>query len=211
MIPHIAAQGTAEVRATPDRAVVRFGVQFDAPEAQAVQARVSEAMQQVIQALRRLDIAESCIATERLDLSPVYEQKGRPRLVGYHASNIVRVELSDLARLGPVIDAAVGAGANNVEGIQFTVANEAPFRAQALQQASEEARAKAQTIAEALGVHLGDLLEAGEGGVEVTWPQPVAFAAGRIDSAPTPVQPGEMTVRATVTVRYAISGTKEEP
>ena len=80
MTPQIAAQGTAEVRATPDRAVVRFGVQFDAPEARAAQSRVSEAMQQVIQALRRLDISENCIATERLDLSPVYEQKGRPRV-----------------------------------------------------------------------------------------------------------------------------------
>jgi uncharacterized protein len=209
MTPQIAAQGTAEVRATPDRAVVRFGVQFDAPEAQAAQGRVSEAMQRVIQALRRLDISENCIATERLDLSPVYEQKGRPRLVGYHASNVVRVELNDLARLGPVIDAAVGAGANNVEGIQFTVANEAPLRSRTLRQASEEARAKAQAIAEALGVHLGDLIEASEGGVEVTWPRIVT--PGRIDGAPTPVQPGEMTVRATVTVRYAISGTKKEP
>jgi uncharacterized protein len=203
MTPHIGAQGTAEVRATPDRAIIRFGVQFDAPEAQAAQGRVSEAMQQVIQALRRLDISENCIATERLDLSPVYEQKGRPRLVGYHASNVVRVELNDLARLGPAIDAAVGAGANNVEGIQFTVANEAPLRSQALRQASEEARAKAQAIAEALGVHLGDLIEASEGGVEVTWPRIVT--PGRMDGAPTPVQPGEMTVRATVTVHYAIS------
>ena len=203
MTPQIAAQGTAEVRATPDRAVVRSGVQFDAPEAQAAQGRVSEAMQQVIQDLRRLDISENCIATERLDLSPVYEQKGRTRLAGYHASNVVRVELDDLARLGPVIDAAVGAGANNVEGIQFTVANEAPFRSQALRQASEEARAKAQAIAEALGVHLGDLIEASEGGVEVTWPHIVT--PGRFDGALTPVQPGEITVRTTVTVHYAIS------
>jgi uncharacterized protein len=209
MTPQIAAQGTAEVRATPDRAVVRFGVQLDAPEAQAAQARVNEAMQPVIQALRRLNVSETCIATERLGLSPVYEQKGRPRLVGYHASNVVRVELNDLARLGPVIDAAVGAGANSVEGIQFTVANEAPFRAQAFQQASEAAHAKAQAIADALGVRMGDLLEASEGGVEVTWPHQVTFAARRVDGAPTPVQPGEMTVRATVIVHYAISDKKE--
>ena len=186
---------------------MRFGVQFDAPEAQAAQGRVNEAMQRVIQALRRLNIPENRIGTERLGLSPVYEQTGSPgwpgppRLTGYHASNVVRVELVDLARLGPVIDAAVGAGANEVEGIQFAVANEAPYRVQALRQASAEARTKAQAIAEALGVHLGNLLEASEAGVEVTPPRPVFF-----ERAATPIQPGEMTVRATVTVHYAISG-----
>jgi uncharacterized protein len=215
MTPQITAQGTADVRAAPDRAVVRFGVQVDAPEAQAAQARVGEAMQRVIQALRQLSIPENRIGTERLDLSPVYEQTGSPvrpgppRLTGYHAANVVRVELDDLARLGPVIDAAVGAGANEVEGIQFAVANEAPYRAQALRQASAEARVKAQAIAEALGVHLGDLIEASEGGVEVTPPRPVFFE--RAAGAATPVQPGEMTVRATVTVRYGIAGIKKEP
>src|SRR5437016_11642197 len=76
--PQVVAQGSAEVRATPDRAVVRFGVQFDAPEAQAAQARVSEAMQRVIQALRRLSIPENRSGTERLALSPVYEPSGSP-------------------------------------------------------------------------------------------------------------------------------------
>jgi len=206
MTPQITAQGTAEARATPDRAVVRFGVQFDAPEAQAAQGRVSEAMQRVIQALRRLGIPENRVGTERLDLSPVYEptgspgRPGPPRLTGYHAANVVRVDLDDLTRLGPVIDAAVGAGANEVEGIQFAVANEAPFRAQALRQASEQARTKAQAIAEALGVHLGTLLGASEANVEVTPPRPVFFER----AAATPIEPGEMTVRASVTVRYGI-------
>ena len=77
----------------------------------------------------------------------------------------------------------------------------ATHRVQALRQASAEARTKAQAIAEALGVHLGNLLEASEAGVEVTPPRPVFF-----ERAATPIQPGEMTVRATVTVHYAISG-----
>src|SRR5437879_919465 len=207
--PQIVTQGTGEVRVMPDRAIVRFGVQLDAADARTAQGRVSEAMQGVIQALRRLNIPENRIGTERLGLSPVYEQpppgrEGRPRLAGYRAANVVRVELDDLARLGPVIDAAVGAGANEVQGIQFAVASEAPYRTQALRKASAEARTKAQAIAEALGVHLGTLLEASEGGVEVTPPPSVFFYRGA--NAGTPIQPGEMTVRATVTVHYAISG-----
>jgi uncharacterized protein len=206
--PQIVAQGTAEVQVPPDRAIVRFSVQFDAPEAQAAQGRVNEAMQRVIQALRRLNIAENRIGTERLALSPLYESNGppgrevQPRLVGYRAANQVRVELDDLGRLAPVIDAAVGAGANGIEGVEFTVANDLPPRMRALRQASEEARAKARTIALALDMALGDLIEASEGGVEITPPRPVMF--GRAAMAGAPVQPGEMTVRATVTVRYGI-------
>jgi uncharacterized protein YggE len=205
--PQIVTQGAGEVRVAPDRAIARFGVQLDAADARTAQGRVNEAMQRVVQALRRLQIPENRIGTERLDLSPIYEplrpgQETRPRLTGYRAANIVRVELDDLQRLGPVIDAAVGAGANDVEDIQFSITNEAPHRMEALRKASQEARAKAQAIAEALGVRPGVLIEATEGGVEVVPPRP--FALERAALAATPVQPGEMTVRATVTVRYAI-------
>jgi len=205
--PQIVTQGTGEVRVVPDRATARFGVQIDAADARTAQGRVNEAMQRVVQALRRLNIPENHISTERLSLSPVYEQprpdpNARPRLVGYRAANVVQVQLDDVAGLGPVLDAAVSAGANEVEGIQFSVANEAPHRAEAQRQASREARTKAQTIAEALDVRLGSLIEATEGGVEVTPPRPLAFE--RAAFAATPVQPGELTVRATVTVRYAL-------
>src|SRR5260370_40001721 len=91
--PQIAAQCTAEVRATPDRAVVRFGVQFDAPEAQAAQGRARE---RVVQG-KRVDPRGGRIVknngTERLVLTPVPGHKGRPRRVGYHSSTVLRVEL----------------------------------------------------------------------------------------------------------------------
>jgi uncharacterized protein YggE len=207
VMPQIVTQGTGEVQVAPDRATARFGVQMDAADARAAQGRVSEAMQRVIQALRGLNIAENRISTEGLSLSPLYQpprpgQDAPPRLTGYRAANVVRVELDEIARLGPVIDAAVGAGANEVQGIQFSVTNEAPHRAEALRKASREARTKAQTIAEALGVRLSSLIEATEGGVEVTPPRPLMFEKAAF--AATPVQPGEMTVRATVTVRYRI-------
>src|SRR4051794_26537890 len=155
MPPQVVAQGTAEVRAAPDRSVVRFGMQIQAGDAKAAQGRVNDAMQRVIQAVRRLNVPENRISTERLELFPVYDQpqpgrEGTPRLSGYRASNVVRVELDATANLGPVIDAAVGAGANTIEGIQFELANEAPFRRRALEQAAKEARDKAQAIATAL-------------------------------------------------------------
>jgi uncharacterized protein len=208
MPPQVAAQGTAEVRVAPDRAIARFGVQVQAREAQAAQNRVNETMQKVIQAVRRLNVPENRISTERLELYPVYDQpppgrEGTQRLAGYRASNVVRVELDATARLGPVIDAAVGAGANTIEGIQFALANEAPHRAKALHQAAQEARDKARTIADSLDVRLGRLIEAREAGVDVSPPPTVAFERAALAS--TPVQPGELTVRATVVIRYAVA------
>jgi uncharacterized protein len=206
--PHIAAQGTGEVRVAPDRAVTRFGVQFQAKDAQTAQTRVNETMQRVIQAIRRLNIPENRISTERLELFPLYDQP-RPneamRLTGYRAANVVRVELDVTARVGPVIDAAVGAGANTIEGIQFALANEAPHRREALQQAAREAREKAQSMAAALDAKLDRLLEASEGGVEFIPPRPLEFARADVAAA-TPVQPGEIVLRATVTVRYSFTG-----
>jgi uncharacterized protein YggE len=182
-------------------------VQIQAGDAKTAQGRVNDAMQKVVQAVRRLNVPENRISTERLELFPVYDQpqpgrEGTPRLSGYRASNVVRVELDATANLGPVIDAAVGAGANTIEGIQFELANDAPFRRRALDQAAKEAREKAQAIAAALDAQLGRLLEASEGGAEITPPRPVAFE--RAAFAAAPVQPGEVSVRATVTVRYSI-------
>src|SRR5437773_12392725 len=84
MPPQVVAQGMAEVRAAPDRAVVRFGVQIQAGDAKTAQGRVNDAMQRVIQAVRRLNVPENRISTERLDLFPVYDQpqpgrEGTPR------------------------------------------------------------------------------------------------------------------------------------
>jgi uncharacterized protein YggE len=217
MTPQVSAQGTSEVRVAPDRAIAQFGVQFQAADARTAQGRVNEAMQRVIQALRGLNIPANRISTERIELFPVYEPvrpadpDRPPRLAGYRAANHVRVELDNLARLGPVIDAAVGAGANAIEGVQFTIADDAPYRVRALRQASDEARTKARAIAEALGVGLGTLLEASEGGVEVNPPRPLLFEKAAM--ADTPVQPGEISIRATVQVRYAIGAgqIKKEP
>jgi uncharacterized protein len=204
--PNVTAQGTAEVRVAPDRAIVRFGVQFQAGDARTAQGRVNDTMQRVIQAVRRQNVPENRVSTERLELFPVYDQpapgrEGSPRLAGYRASNVVRVELDGVNGLGPVIDAAVGAGANTIEGVQFALANEAPHRARALAQAAQQARDKVGTIADALRVRVGRLLEASEGGVDVIPPRPLAFAREAL--AATPVEPGEISLRASVTVRYA--------
>jgi uncharacterized protein YggE len=145
-------------------------------------------------------------------LSPVYaprspESRDAPRIVAYNASNTVTVRLEDLSRVGPVIDAGLKAGANQLEGVQFGLRDELPSRQQALKQAVNEARGKAEAMAEALRVNLGEVLEVSEGASISPRYEALngrVFAAAQADVA-TPVSPGQLDVSATVTIRYRIS------
>ena len=130
-----------------------------------------------------------------------------PRITGYRASNEVSVELSDLAKVGPAIDAAIGAGANRVVGVSFHLQDDLEVRRRALGQAIREAQQKAETMAAALGVPLGPVLEVQEGGVSVQpirYPQGAAMMRSQAASSATPVQPGRITVRASVQIRYRL-------
>jgi uncharacterized protein YggE len=212
--PFLAAEGTAEVRVAPDRATVRFGVQHQAKDAKQAQLKVNQVMQNLMQALRKSGIPAERITTERLELQPVYDHQQRPeqpwegpRLVGFRAANVVRVELpveqgkGDL--VGSVIDTAIGAGANTVEGIEFQLVDDQPAYLRAMQQASQRASEKADQLAKSLGVTRGRLLEARESGVSFEPPVPYMMMEARaMKSAGTSVSPGEMVVRASVVVRY---------
>jgi len=147
----------------------------------------------------------------RLVLSPVYaprspDSRDAPRIVAYNATNTVSVRLENLSLVGPVIDAGLKAGANQLEGVQFGLRNDLPSRQQALKQAVEEARSKAMTMAEALRVNLAEVLEASEGGVSIIADrvEPLAARAMAV-AAETPVSPGQIQVNATVMIRYRIA------
>lgn len=213
--PAVIATGTAEVFATPDRATVRLGVQEQAETADAAQKAVNERMNRILTALRKLGVPEARIRTARAELFPVYaypqNRGGRPELTGFRASNSVAVTL-DLAGRGPavgqVIDVSVREGANSVDGILFSLADDTAQRAQALEQAAKNARQKAESIAKALGVQLGSLLAAGEAGAgrgEPPRPMMRAMALEASDaSQATAIEPGLVRVEATVEVRYAV-------
>jgi uncharacterized protein len=207
--PTLTVTGTGEARVTPDEATVRLGVTRQAPTAQAVQEQVNAAMGKIIEAVAGLGVPREQIRTAQITLFPVYapqrpQAEEEPRIVAYRASNILSVRLQQLPLVGRVIDVGLEAGANQVEGIQFGLRDELAARQEALREAVREARQKAQTMAEALGVRLDRIQSVQEGGVVV---QPPFFAgdmAMRAEAAPTPVLPGQVSVNASVTIRYRI-------
>jgi uncharacterized protein YggE len=210
-IPVLTVSGSGQARVAPDEATIRLGVLAQAPTAREAQERVNRIAGAILDAVRKLGIPAERIQTTGLNLGPQYAQ-GRtadqgPRITGYQASNTVSILVDDLARVGPVIDAGLAAGANNLDGVEFGLRNDAAARAAALTDAVREARGKAEALAKALKVRLVEIVEVAEGNVAVSPPpfraRGMAIAAEAMTA--TPVSAGQVGVDATVTVRWRIA------
>ena len=196
----ITVQGTATVSAVPDRAEISFGVESPAQTARAALAANAAEIRKVIAALKAAGATE--LETQSISLSTRYTQNGEPN--GFVAQNTVSAKVANVARAGPVIDAAVAAGANQVYGPSLTRSNQADLYRQALKAAVADARLRAQAIAAAAGATLGKVTNVYEAG---TGPQPIAIEAqksGAADSS-TPIEPGMQEIGATVSVTFAIA------
>jgi uncharacterized protein len=205
--------GEATVKAAPDRCRVSVSVTSraaSAKEASEANARSSKA---VLDRLKAAVAAPGEVRTAGYDLSAEYDynqprpgNRG-PALVGYVATNRFAITTADLAGVGALLDAAVAAGANQIDSISFFLADEKAARRDALLQAGQNARAEAETLAQSVGVTLGEVLDASS--TSAPTPVPVygrAKAAMAMDMAQpqTEVVPGSLEINASVSVTFAI-------
>jgi uncharacterized protein YggE len=188
----------------PDSAQFSFGVEsLGASAKEALDANTAE-MRQVIDALRKAGIDLRDLRTQNVSLHPRYGDDGK-QVVGYAATNTVSAQIDELARAGTVVDAAVAAGANQVYGPSLVREDRDELYRQALDAAVAEARAKAQTLAEAGGASVGQVVKIVEGAAAQP-PMPLYERAVAADAAgSTPIQPGTEKIEATVTVTYALT------
>lgn len=197
---------SASVSRAPDRAVVELAVETLAETARAATAGNAEAMTAVLEALESLGIERADIQTRAVSLTPRYDRRTsdeEPAIVGYQAMNRVAVPVADVDRVGRVIDAAVGAGANRVLGIRFELTDPEAAYHEALQRAIAQARREAEVAASALGETLGPAIRVSTGGLSTPpGPMPELMAARAM--ADTPVQPGDLSVGATVHITYRL-------
>lgn len=202
----LSVSGTGSVSVKPDLADVTVGVTVQRDTAGAAAADVANAMDAVITAIRALGIAEEDIQTTSLSLSPVYDYDRSPyRLVAYTATNLVTVTVRDITQAGPVIDAATGAGATDINNITFRVADQAAAETEAREQAVRAARAKADTIAAAAGTEITGIISISETSAPI--PYPVFYgreAAADAAAAPMPVLAGTIKVEVSVSIVYSI-------
>ena len=197
----IVVTGNGAVATVPDRAQLSLGVSSDAKTASAaLRANAAEAAR-VIAAIKGQGIAAADIRTEQVSLSPRYTQNG-DGIIGYTATNSVGVTLRNLDKTGGVIDAAVEAGDNQVSGPNLVRSDQSALYRTALRAAIADAKAKAQTIASASGLHLRRITDVSENG----GPTPIADATAKVGVAPsTPIEPGTQLVEATVTVTFSVA------
>jgi uncharacterized protein YggE len=203
----ISVAGHGEVKGTPDEAHLSAGVVTEGKTAAEALAANARAMNNVFAALKRLGIPERHIQTSNFNISPRYaDDDGRPphtpRIVGYEVTNTVQVTVGGIDRAGPVIDALVSAGANQSQGVLFTIADPKPLEQKARREAVEDAIQKARTIADASGVRLGRIVTINEAGAQMPPPMPLMRAVSPVTSfvAPTPVAAGEASVVVDVSV-----------
>ena len=199
----ISVMGSGEVKAQPDIAYVTLGINTQADDAVKAARDNAEITNAVIAAVMNAGIAKSDIETTGYSVSPVMDyKKSPPSTVGYGVSNRIRLTIRDLTRVGSFIDIGVRAGANNVQGVDFSIENDTALREQALVKAIAQARTKAQAMADAAGVKLGRLISMSEAGGYT--PRPMLAGMVKSEAVQTPVIPGELTVSASVSMVYAI-------
>ena len=200
----VTVTGTGRVSVVPDRLDATFGVETQASTADEALSANADTTQNVIDALGNAGIEDEDIQTQQVSVYPRYSSDGQV-IVGYSASNSVLAKIRELDGAGAVIDAAAAAGANQVYSLSFAVTDQdGPYR-QALEQALEKARGKAETLAGAAGLELGAVTSIIESGVVVSPPVPYAADAAAEGASTTPIEPGLQEVQATVSVTYAVS------
>jgi uncharacterized protein YggE len=202
----ISLSATGAVKTTPDKVDISTGVTSQADTAKEALAKNTEAMSQVVAALKADGIDPKDIQTSNFSVSPLYEDRNEnrsPKIIGYQVSNSVRITVHDIGKLGDILDKVVSLGANDVGSIEFGVDEPEALKDKARQLAMQNAIANAKLYAEAAGVKLGKILTINEDqGVVVARysaaPAPMEMAKS------VPIEAGTATVEVRVHVSFEL-------
>jgi uncharacterized protein YggE len=201
---HTSATGT--VTTTPDQAEISVSVQTESLDPKLAQAQNAVIMTQVMNALKGAGVADKDLKTTGFSMYPVYDDSGSyffKNIRYYQVTNTLLIRVTDVKQTGDLLDLAVANGANNVNGVTFTLSEEKQqgLRDEALTEAVGLARADADTVAKAAGLTITGVREITVGGGNVPYPVPM-YSGANVKEAATPLQQGEMTVTASVSVSY---------
>lgn len=204
----VSVNGSGKVYLTPDIAYITIGVHTEGPKATDAVKQNSDQTQAVISTLKSQGIADKDIQTSNFSIYPQqqFDDQGKPTgEIKYAVDNSVLVTIRDITKVGDVLDATVSSGANSINGVQFDVENKTAALSDARKAAVADAKAKAQELADAAGLTLGDVQSISEyssGG-------PVPMQYEKLAAAPqaagsVPIQPGQLLVTLDVNVVYFI-------
>ena len=207
---NITVTGTGEVLVAADTAVVSVGVTVRKPDALKAQSAANEVIAAIRGALTGAGFAEEDLNTGYISLYAIYDYEKEAEVVAaYNASSTLSIKVTDIARVGEVIDLAFGAGANTLDGVSFSVSDDTEARAEALKAAVQNAADKANVLAEAASLTRLEIKSIQEGSVRSYDNDAGIFsvrangkAVAEMDEA-TVVRAAKIVVSATVTVTYS--------
>jgi uncharacterized protein YggE len=207
--PQLTVSGTGLVRVSPDTASINLGVATqDSDVAQAVAAS-NLAAEAIINAVKNLGVAPEDVRTTYFNVSPqpMYDQSGQPTgQTNYWVNNTLVVTLRQVDQLGAVLQAAVDAGANSINGITFDLTDKSQAEEQARQAAIADARQRAERLATAAGATLDEIVSIYTGGYSygaINYVE-AASSAGSAGGGTVPIAPGTFDVRIDVTLAYTL-------
>jgi uncharacterized protein len=219
----IQVSGTAVVNVSPNRALIQLGVQSNGKTPKEVQARNAVTLSKVIKAVKSLGVEARDISTDRYIIQPIYEPYDSLYIDGYRIYNIISITMRDVDKTSDAIAAAFQAGANQVVNVEFYTSELRKYRDQAREMAMKAASEKASALAKAAGTDTDCVLNINEnsqsyfngwnwwygGSNQNLWTQNVSQNAAPTGSAPqssddTPVSMGQISIRAEVSVTFAL-------
>ena len=204
----ITVTGEGVVAVAPDMATIRLGVNERAPSASEAMALVSQKVTAILSQLDTLEVAGTDRQTSGLYLRPVYDDRPRDNgqrsaeVIAYEAGNTVTITVKALDNLGMMLDSVISEGANNFNGLEFGLQDNADALAQARKGAVEDAMARAGQLASAAGVVLGDVRSMQESSQGF---RPMEMRAAQMRSMDVPIEAGEIDIRAQVTMQFDIT------
>jgi uncharacterized protein YggE len=202
----IEVSGNGEIQAAPDLATLEIAIVTQAATADHAAGLNGALAEKVRDALTSKLAEKGKMWTGGYSLSPHYtEPHDGPALSGYTAENSITVQTSELGLVGPLIDAAIGAGANRISSLQYSLRANSKARSEAIAKAARDAQTQASALAGALGVTLGPVIKAStESEIHPVYMARFPGGAAMAANVETPIAAGQVTVPATVSLTYSI-------
>jgi uncharacterized protein len=198
--------GTAELKVTPDQAVIQVGVERQSETAKIAKTAVASASRRILAALKELNIEDRDIQTAYLYLQPMIDYRKGLRITNFTAEQSLSVTVRELSKLDLVMDAVISAGANRIEGMDYQSSDLRKYKDQARDEAAKAAREKADALAKALGNRIGNTYAIEELQQSEGYYGPIGgVVANKMEDmrsrAPS-TAPGELTVKASVEASF---------
>jgi len=203
------ASGIGEVLVTPDIARIYIGVYSEGKKASDALNENSQKTEAVMEVIREQGVSEDDIQTSGINVYPRtdYDMNGSVTGTTFVVNNSLHVTVRDLSKLSDLLDAVVKSGANNINGIQFDLADRSGAVAEAQKLAVANARTQAEALAEAAGVELGKILNLGVS--SYNHPAPVVYDAMgmgglAMERAAVPISEGQLSISVTANITFEI-------